>query len=424
VRDGHLSVEGHVEGHLLATGDITVDGNVQGGWIISREGNITVKRILSGTKVVAVLGNVHCIGVEHPQRIFAWQHLQVEEKVFGGRLFAQSITVKGDVASAALFSVGPISVRALVVNPRGETVVCLRDVLTSQDYGRPISDPLMQAWRVQGKHQYVRDSVLQMVRYLQQDKENCVRIMLYYMLGGVERGQTAYLLRGVQYRATFLEKIIGEGERLFANLSAPSASEHMGDPEGENPVADECVKAAQALEAVVNEEPKEFIALDYGFLVQACRLLAAIAKRSASRQETIVDKQVERLTEVLDEWRATLAKADEKIRRLLGEFGFDENTRRKLGGTKEELARLLNETLEEAKAGKDRELARRARTPFIRLMRSNVSRNRKNLDICVRQAGGAHGEVLRIRRDMNADGSIMLGLDTQKPPSVTAARIE
>ena len=87
-------------GYAVASGDLTVEGNLQGGMLISTGGDVRVQRVLLGSTLVAKAGNVWCEHLEAPKHAFAWKTLEVKGPVLGGLVSAEEICVAEKVVSA------------------------------------------------------------------------------------------------------------------------------------------------------------------------------------------------------------------------------------------------------------------------------------------------------------------------------------
>src|SRR5690606_24904752 len=129
VSAGRIRVTGSVSGHIVSDGDIHVDGNVLGGTVISRHGDIQTGRVTMGSTVVACGGSAHCERIEAPERAFAWDTFHVAEKALSAEIAGKNIVIGDDAVSCTITSCGSVRSKALRSGTRGETVVRLQKEL-------------------------------------------------------------------------------------------------------------------------------------------------------------------------------------------------------------------------------------------------------------------------------------------------------
>jgi hypothetical protein len=70
ISGGGIKIVGFVFGHVVADGDVVVEGNLQGGMLVSNEGDVSVDRVLPGSTVVSKLHDIKARHVEAPKMLF------------------------------------------------------------------------------------------------------------------------------------------------------------------------------------------------------------------------------------------------------------------------------------------------------------------------------------------------------------------
>lgn len=121
VTDGSATLNGFVSGYIAADGDVTVNGNIQGGGLISNHGSIKLERSLMGAALIAKRGNITCDHLESPEWAFAWDTITVNGPCMAGVATAGSMKIQGKVMAAELRSCGKVEIESLETSSRSQT---------------------------------------------------------------------------------------------------------------------------------------------------------------------------------------------------------------------------------------------------------------------------------------------------------------
>ena len=384
VRDGSVHIEGYCLGNVVATGDITVTGNVSGGWLISSQGDITVHNILAKARVIAKVGAVRCHNAELADRIFAWRDLVVEGHVLGGRLMAQRVTIAQAAASAEIHAVGEIVVERLDTSQWGDTVICLRESIPCGDYGRVLDTQARNlSWSARRLRAEI-DLAVQMMSGLQRDIDNCYRTMLYYIHGGAASPAAIRALRGIQAKTSYFELLLHTGRRLeeltVAYLEGADSSARLEASQ----VAEACLATIADIRGRVPDLPQipPQYKLNYReSLINGCDQLALAAGhlRGGGASRASLQQLGGTIAGCLRDWTWHHRKLTEGAIAVAVDHGIDPGLGFVIERRPDQLATLWQNARGKADTAPGTEEARRLTSPFIALMEKTIAQNRKQL---------------------------------------------
>lgn len=310
VKGGSLVVRGGFFGAVVADGDITVHGSVQGGWLYARNGSIRAERILAGSVLIAPKGTVSTGAVENPKLVYCGQDFSSDQGVRGGVYFARNFTVAERIRNARIHLRGSLAARAIEVDPQDDqAVIQFRLAQTSQDFGRPLADSIATPARNFGRLWYRRRVAAAMAAYLESDLLAMQRFRLFALqAGGVEPGVIAPI-REAQAECAILTFLIELGEGLKEIMVL---GENLGKTGGGLVTAgvEESIAALAIASKEVKALSKGFIR-DKEFIEAPCRHIASFAKKlkDYARQSQGADKLLFDFDFRMDEWRAQALKS-------------------------------------------------------------------------------------------------------------------
>lgn len=423
VKNGNAKINGMVFGHLLATGDITVTENVQGGWIVSTRGDISVDRILVGTHVVSMTGDVACSAMEFADTAFAWKGMSVSGDVIGGTILAGNIKVDGKVAGAELHSIGSIEVSEFEVASRGKTVVCLRDVITCNEYGHPLEGSPLALKRSMGKSRYQAEISEGLIKNLEKDSQDCFRTMLYYLIGGTEKTVVVQSLRSAQSEAIYIDQLVVTAQSLRDSLQSVMASGSESALKEEVAIiANECVAAINTIRSTASNSSIKFSANRQERFMVACRsaetAISGICKAQVCQED--LSNTMKLIVALLVQWRGSYRTLLREIDEIVTEFGMDSASSRRIEAEPESLERTLNATLEKTKSNPNGQRAKRARQPVMRLMQKNVERNHRNIEVWTKKLEEAQKEIANAQTLLTREALVLFGYSEHGKNYVTA----
>jgi hypothetical protein len=380
VKHGSLTVNGYVNGSVVAEGDIVVKGNITGGYVISTRGSITAEQALSGSRVISFVSNVLLEAAEHPACVFAWHGITVAKDIFGGRFVASDITVRGKVSGGELHSTGRIVVDALEAPGHGATLVCLRDEISCEEFGRPMGQDERKLRRSIGKFQYAKTTSARLVRYAEHDIQDSHLTFLYMLLCARLDAQKMSVMRGLQAQSNFLKEIAGTCDQLISFFSeswknAESAAEEY------DALAEQCIASLSALNEDIIIMANAFRLQHKPYILGACDDIAKTLQGLKRQQLTkvtalsVIARLRDRKTRC-EELRQELASTLEDAVRAMG---LDPAVAQSVESQPHK-AEIMLETVR-AKVERDTNNPRytRLRSPLARLLQNTVDRSRKNI---------------------------------------------
>jgi flagellar biosynthesis chaperone FliJ len=384
VRDGSVHIDGYCLGNVVATGDITITGNVSGGWLISSEGDIAIHNVLAKAKVIAKAGAVHCQNAELADRIFAWRDLTVAGRVLGGKLMAQRIEIAESAASAEIHAVGDISIARLGVSQWGDTVVCLRETILCGEYGRALESRAKSlSWSARRLRAEV-DLAVQVMSGLRRDIDNCYRTMLYYVHGGATNAEAIRALRAIQAKTSYFELLFDTGKRLeelaMAYVEGVDSTARLEASQ----VAEACLAMIADIKGRVPDLPPipPQYKLNYReSLIHGCDQLAVAAEllRSGGAPRQALEQVARKVAGCLRDWTWHLDQLAKCATAVATDYGIDPGLGFIIERRPDQLAILWQNAQAKANNAPGIEHARRLTSPFVAVMEKTIAQNRKQL---------------------------------------------
>jgi len=310
VRGGSLVVRGGLFGMVVADGDITVHGSVQGGWLYSRNGKVRAERILAGSILIAPEGDIASGAVENPKLVYCGQDFSSDQGVRGGAYFARNFTVAEGIRNARIHLRGNLNARTVEVDPQDDAaVIQFRLAQTCQDFGRPLPDSVASSVRNFGRLWYRRRVAAALSAYLESDLLAMQRFRLFALqASGVEPSVIAPIREAQAEHAILVFLLeLGEGLKDLMVLG-----ENFGRIGGGlvNAGAEESTAALVIASKEIKSLSKGFIR-DRDFIETPCRHIASFAKKlkENARQTQGGDKFLFDFDFRMDEWRAQALKS-------------------------------------------------------------------------------------------------------------------
>lgn len=426
VADGGVVVDGFVAGNIVASGDITVNGNVQGGWLISTGGNIFVERCLIGSKLVAKSGNVSCRHAEAPERVFAWGRVEVDGPLLGGVVCGGHIEVKGKVMSGELHSCGEIRASSFEVGGRSATVICLRPSLTCEDYGRSMSKTVHDLLRKLNELEMKIAMSKQLNQFTNQLIHICHRTSLFYLLGGVESASSAVDLQGLQVKSAHLGQLVAvaEGVRKYYG----SVMENAGDPDPDEVARfqDESHKSIALIKKGVEGLPDELGTIHRRYVLDRCSELRALVRElhSKSSEPEGASFLRERFTKTLSEWQGTWRDSERTIGATIQKLGIEPATLEQMEHQPESIEGMIEKRLAEIQATGSISDRQRTKSPLVRLLKESAKRYRRSIQHSQDSVESAEKERDDILAALKDDAAVLYGDTRPGACSVRAARYD
>ncbi len=418
VRDGGITVNGFVEGNILAAEDITVNGNTSSGWLVSSKGDVSAVKALRDANLIAKQGRVRVQSVEFSGCLYAQEGVSVEGNVQGGKLIGSEIEVEGEVRDAELHSVGPVQAESL-----GEgTVVCLRDSVSSEDYGQPLDSSALSLHRGMAKFVHEAKSLNQFVTHARGDIQAAQRTALYFLLGGVENMQDVRALRGLQCQASFAQELVEVAQEL---LSIPPAAPGDSQAAEESALlARECLDAVNHVESELKTLSNNFDLAHKGALVRACRDLRAACELMGKGplSAEAAGRIAAELEEKCAKWSELRAQLGAQVDAQVSNLRLDREVVRSIETNPEKTEAMLSTVLEQAEKNPNLPQHKRANSYAMRLINTTVERNQKNIKGWARGMRKAREKLADVRAVLTKSGSFLFGRSEEEGASVQAGQ--
>lgn len=410
VRNGGITINGFMGGSVVAAQDITINGNVSGGWVVSTEGNVGAQRALANSSLVAKKGSVRAEHMETPSCVFAFGDLRVRGDVHGGKLLGRNIQVDGTVSGAELHGVGRIEAGRFQTSARAYTIICLRETLCCEDYGQTLDPAQRKLHRSIGKHQYDSRVLAQLIRYAKRDIYDAQRSILFYLLGGVATTQGVRALRGLQSQATYFTGLFETADRLARLLRSQTEARRGIPAEDIKVVAHECIDALRHIEDEVETTANAFHLEHKGAIVRAARDLCqqAVALAKGELDDAAMKQLWPELEAKREHWKELAGELAQGVETQVREFGLEPAVVRSITSETGKLEGMLEHVFAEIAKKPDTERYNRARSTVVRLIQTTISRNAGNVENWERRLCETERTLDSVRDSLDASGMYLL----------------
>ncbi len=395
VRNGGVYVDGLVTGNILSEGDVVINGNVQGGWIVSTKGDVLAQRILLGSKVISKSGSVVCEQMESPDCVFAWRKVLVKGSILGGKVYGGAIEVGSKVKSVEMQTCGEIQVERVEGTGRHPSAICLRKTMDCEIYDAVMEPNMLKMQKELKECNTTIETATRMTRFTQSIIHSCYRTALFYMLGGAESGTTALVFHENQIITVNLAPIVAIAESVMEYYRPFTEKfEYIDEHEAEAFTTDS-FKSISYIRESVESMPQDFGTRYKSILMGACNYLASHTKKllkALLTRESAVKPWGNFLIDY-DKWRQELGERRRKTKDLANKFGIDQQIIEQMENDPGSLKDMLDETLKDALKLKGGENCRRANSPLIRLLKTTAGRSRKGIKKWQDKMDEAHSTI-------------------------------
>ena len=147
VKGGGALIKGFMFGHIIVDDSLQIDGNIHGGLMLSETGDIKVERILAGSRIIAVKGSIQAQAAENPTVLYAAKNIVINQNLTGGKVYAQSTQVEGDIISTNLHLLKAVQAKHCESTPQTPCCFHFRYLNNSQNFGREVNEKSMAIFR-------------------------------------------------------------------------------------------------------------------------------------------------------------------------------------------------------------------------------------------------------------------------------------
>lgn len=424
VKKGSLTIHGFVSGNVVAEQGVTIDGNVSGGIIISPRGQIKAQNALANSQLLAMASSVEISAAENPACVFGWTGITVAGDTHGGRFVGGQISIGGTATGSELHSTGAITVGALEVPPRGQTLVCLRNEISCEEFGRPMGQDERRLRRSIGKFVYARGIMHRLVRYAERDIQDSYLTFLYLLLSTRLDPQKMSVMRGIQAQANFLSEISAICELLIQTLSeiwkTPQASQEEFEP-----LADYCINSLTTIAEDTVTMANAFRLNNRPYIVGCCdeitKLVQAIKRQAITKPLALsaVTKLRDR-KRGCDEMRAELLNGSEEY---VSSMGLDPNVARSVEAQPHKAEAMVQKVREQLEKDPQNPRYPRLRSPLARLLQNTVDRSRKNIGSWQGTLREAELQLKDVRERLGANSTALFASNDPGATYLQAGRI-
>jgi hypothetical protein len=407
VKEGDLIVHGAVSGNLVVARDITVNGDV-----VSMAGNDP--------------GELQIVE-QNPACLFAWGELAVHGDVSGGKLLGRNIIVDGTVTGAELHAVGAIRAAAFRASEYEQTIICLREMISGNDFGMPARTGREQRRPIvlpRKRNDHIGLDPL--IAYALEEINDTMRTMIYHLMGVLPGSQQIRLLRGLQCQINALKTIAGAAEKLRKTLADFRKHHHDADEHEMEFNARQCLEIFAPVESELDTlsgayelNARNTINL---FMKDFSRLLHDLGKRALPVSES--SRALEETAAHISRWKTLAQELERELSRLIAGFGLAPSAINLVENEPDKLAHLLNQLHEKAAQDTGSILWKRSKSSAMRLLQATRDRNRKKIDHW-RSQMKAGGHILQsVKRSLGEDYQYLFRDPAADPAAVTASHYD
>jgi hypothetical protein len=409
VMNGGVTVNGFVGGNIIAEGTIVINGNATGGWIISSKGNVRIQGGLANVRIISKSGTVTAGRLENPACVFGWKGIEVGTTVSGGKVYGGFISIGESAAGGQLHTTGGITVPRLGVTARGDTIVCLRETLSCEDYGRPMSEEETRLQRSIGRFLYTIDVTSRLLRYARTETYDSYKTFLYTLLCGNLNAQKIRTLRGLQCQANFLDEIIGIAEAYVTFFNKYRQLEQEPNHDEAHTLAAGSIDSVRTVQDDVNTMSSAFRLQYKGIVINACNYLSSLSKKLDHNEIRMNNFQThtQELLEGLSRWRTLADELNAEIKVHVSSFGLAPAVAQTVEAHPEKAQPMLEKVIAQLAKDPGSPRYQRVKSPLVRLLQTSIDRNRKNMINWDRQRQAAMEELETVREELASNATTM-----------------
>jgi signal transduction histidine kinase len=402
VKQGSVTIEGFVTGHIVADGDIIIEGNAQGGWVVATRGSIVLHKALVGARVVAEGGAVWCTSVESAAHVYGWKGVAVHTSALSTQLAGRSVWVGEKLGGTVVEVCGPVAARAVESANQAPSVLCLQHEICSEVYGRYITDDMRAMRRTVGLHERSIESSTRLARFVRRLNQNCYRTAIFYVVGGVDAASVAAEFQDLQGLALHLDELTEIGETVARYYERVFAAGSTIGPEDVDFFTSEMAKSLAYLSQQAETMAREFQSRQHSVITQCiescARSLRFVHKHAGTARGQTHFREVF-LSHIRD-WQALRAKTTKRVEDLMTRFDVPPELLERVQRESDTLDQLLQEVLFAAKSDAASGATTHAQPALIRVLLATVERNRKSIHTVQGHVDLARHEAARLRTQL------------------------
>jgi len=255
VRDGGLRIEGSISGVVHADGPIHLHGNLTGGTLFSRRGDVSVVKALFNSRIVAPKGGIVIESAEHPALLYTSTELCVKGDLAGASAFCRNAVVRGALRGGVLSVLDRAEAAHIGPGRKDPARVELRALLSPLEFGEELPEGVET-----GLQEYTRAIIeAEFAQRLQQELSADFRDLLNLVIARLSAGafsdQKLLEMRGLQIGRCFGGLVCEAGFQLARNIERSILLRETGPKAVLLPAVEACQKSLRTLEKDLAAQP-------------------------------------------------------------------------------------------------------------------------------------------------------------------------
>ena len=277
IHDGGLRITGSVSGVVQVDRDITVEGNLSGGTLLSNAGSIAVDRVLAGSRLLTLRGGACCSAVERASLVYCAGQLKVAGPVMESRVLCRRGDIKGAITRGRISFMEELTAEGITRDPSKPCIVEFRGVLSNLDFGGELEDHEAHTIKeyVRGRFEVEQTKAIQ--RAFTANLLNAQRAMLYLLDGGTD--QTVASVCDLHAARTYNSALHVIGRELLLALQRSLELQGLPDVTVLIPALDVCQRGLRHLKGEAEALPQDLAIQRKQKIISAVSQLSNLAKQ-------------------------------------------------------------------------------------------------------------------------------------------------
>lgn len=276
---GALRVDGCIYGVVLADRGVQVQGDINGGSVLTFDGNLSATRVQAGSRLVAPRGSIHCNSIERATLLFCAGSLQVAGDLNESRTLCSSLNVGGKLARGLVSLLDGAQVNTIINDGGKGAQVDFRAVHSSIDFGGDIESQDAHTIKEYVRARFDVELTSATQRIFEAEYASLLKAMLHLFQGGAPVESGIATLREMELAWALLG--VAEVAASELMLAVRRAIELPGVPDLTvlSPALDVCQRGIRFLKAESEGLPQDLVPQRRQKLASAVSQLSNYAKQ-------------------------------------------------------------------------------------------------------------------------------------------------
>lgn len=277
IHDGSLRITGSISGAVQVDGDITVEGNLSGGTLLSNAGSIAVDRVLAGSRLLTLRGSATCSALERASLVYCAGQLKIAGPVMESRVICRRGDIKGAITRGRISFMEELAAEGITRDPSKPCIVEFRGVLSNLDFGGELEDHEAHTIKEYVRSRFEVEQTKAIQRAFTADLLNAQRALLYLLDGGAD--QTVASVCDLHAARTYNSTLQVIGRELLLALQRAMELQGLPDVTVLIPALDVCQRGLRYLKGEAEALPQDLATQRKQKIVSAVSQLSNIAKQ-------------------------------------------------------------------------------------------------------------------------------------------------